>query len=92
LLEGDRREDRIIVECTGKSFGECIGGTYLVPAAYAEHFKNGKYSEFVDSVKADDDYVIATTVSVSNGIKATGLSIKKRKDFVVSTTISIFLF
>jgi len=42
LLEGDRREDRIIVECTGKSFGDCIGGTYLVPTAYLEHFKNGK--------------------------------------------------
>jgi len=65
LLEGDRREDRIIVECTGKSFGDCIGATYLVPTAYKEHFnKNGDYSEFVDSVKSDNDYVIATTASV----------------------------
>ena len=30
LLEGDRKEDRIIVECTGKNFGDCIGGTYLI--------------------------------------------------------------
>jgi hypothetical protein len=79
LLEGDRREDRIIVECTGKSFGDCTGGTYLVPTAYQEHFKNGKYSEFVDSVKADNDYVIATTISVSDGIKNYWIIDKKKK-------------
>jgi len=79
LLEGDRREDRIIVECTGKSFGDCIAGEYLVPAAYEEHFKNGKYSEFVDSVKADNDHVIATTVSISNGIKSYWIIDKKKK-------------
>lgn len=79
LLEGDRREDRIIVECTGKSFGDCIVGEYLVPTAYEEHFKNGKYSEFVDSVKADNDYVIATTVSISNGIKSYWIIDKKKE-------------
>ena len=79
LLEGDRREDRIIVECTGKSFGDCIAGEYLVPKAYDEHFKEGKYSEFVDSVNADNDYVIAITVSISNGIKSYWIIDKKKK-------------
>ncbi len=62
-----------------KDFGDCTAGTYLVPTAYEEHFKNGKYSEFVDSVKADNDYVIATTVSVSNGIKSYWIIDKKKK-------------
>jgi len=80
LLEGDRREDRVIVQCTGKSFGDCIAGTYLIPMAYEEHFdKNGDYSKFVDSVKSDNDYVIATTISVSNGIKTYWIIDKKKK-------------
>jgi len=79
LLEGDRRENRIIVESTGKGFAGCIAGEYLVLAAYEEHFKNGKYSEFVDSVKADNDHVIATTVSISNGIKSYWIIDKKKE-------------
>ena len=80
LLEGDRREDRIIVECTGKSFGDCIGGTYLIPTAYEQHFnKNGNYSEFVDSVEANNDYVIATTIRVSDSGRSYWIIDKKKK-------------
>jgi len=78
LLEGDRREDRIIVECTGKSFGDCIAGEYLVPAAYEDTLKM-ENTQVVDSVKADNDHVIATTVSISNGIKSYWIIDKKKK-------------
>ena len=79
LLEGDRKEDRIIVECTGKSFGDCKGGTYLIPRSYEEHFHDGKYSEFVDKVKSDDDYVIACTIGVNNDVKRYWVIDKKKK-------------
>jgi len=79
LLDGDRKEDRIIVECTGKSFRDCIGGTYLIPRSYEEHFSNGYYSEFVDNAKANEDYIIASTVSVNNGIKRYWIIDKKKK-------------
>ena len=78
LLEGDRKEDRIIVECTGKSFGDCIAGTYLIPRNYEQHINNGNYSEFVDSVKANNDYIIAITVSINNDIKKYWIIDKKR--------------
>ncbi len=78
-LEGDRNEDRIIVECTGKSFGDCIAGTYLIPRSYEGHFNNGNYSEFVDNVKADNNYIIATTVSVDNDVKRYWIIDKKKK-------------
>jgi hypothetical protein len=79
VLEGDRKEDRIIVECTGKSFGDCIAGDYLIPRTYAEHFDNGEYSEFVDSAKANGDFIIASTVSVKSGTKSYWIIDKKKK-------------
>lgn len=79
LLEGDKNEDRIIVECTGKSFRDCITGTYLIPRSYEEHFNNGKYSEFVDNVKSSGDYIIASTVSVHSDIKKYWIIDKKKK-------------
>ena len=79
LLEGDRKEDRIIVECTGKSFSDCIGGTYLIPKSYKEHISNGYYSEFVDNAKANEDYIFASTVCVNNGIRRYWIIDKKKK-------------
>src|SRR6266498_5477928 len=79
LLEGDRKEDRIIVECTGKSFGDCVAGRYLIPRSYEEHFNNGNYSEFVDKVKTNSDYIIATTISVNNDKKKYWIIDKKSK-------------
>lgn len=32
LLEGDKKEDRLIVYCTGYSAGVCIAGTPVVPS------------------------------------------------------------
>ena len=79
LLEGDRKEDRIIVECTGKSFGECIAGIYLIPRGYEQHIIKGNYSEFVDSFKASNDYIIATTININSGIKSYWIIDKKKK-------------
>ena len=79
LLDGDRKEDRIIVNCTGKSFGDCITGTYLIPRKYEEHFINGRYSEYVDNAKANDDYVIASTVCLGSNGKPYWIIDKKMK-------------
>lgn len=62
VLEGDRVQDKIIVYCTGKSFGDCISGSYLIPKSYNEHFdSSGHYKEYVDDVAYNNKYIIATT-------------------------------
>lgn len=62
ILEGDRVQDKIIVYCLGKKFGDCISGSYLIPRSYNEHFdSSGHYKEYVDNVAYNNDYIIATT-------------------------------
>ncbi len=66
LLEGDRTEDRIIVQCSGRSAGACIAGTYIVPS-YSQHMDtNGHYAEYVEIAKSNDDFIIAKTLQVKN--------------------------
>ncbi|MBS1761163.1 MAG: hypothetical protein JST23_13680 [Bacteroidetes bacterium] len=65
LLEGDRVEDRIIVRCSGKNYGECVSGSYLIPRSYNEHFdKNGHYLEYVENTTSNKKWVIAKTYHI----------------------------
>lgn len=77
LLEGDRREDKIIVFCTGKSL-ECYSGIPVVPT-YHRQFKNGKYAEYVEHAKSDSDWIIVQTTLVENGQKNYWIVNKKFK-------------
>ena len=60
LLEGDKIEDRIIVYCAGKEENECNGGTFVVPR-YKDHMINGKYAEYVETAKSNNNWIIAKT-------------------------------
>ena len=65
LLEGDRVEDRVIVYCSGRSFGSCHAGTPIVPI-YSRQFYNGHYSEYVETAKSNDKFIIAQTVQIQD--------------------------
>lgn len=66
IFEGDKPEDRVIVYCTGYSFGYCKAGIYIIPT-YEEHYdKTGKYAEYVTTAKSDEKWVIAKTVQIDN--------------------------
>ena len=66
LLEGDRPEDRVIVYCSGRSWGVCTSGTLIVPV-YSRHMdKSGRYAEYVESVKSNDDFIIARTIQLKD--------------------------
>ena len=47
--------------------------------SYDEHFNNGKYSEFVDEVKVNSDYIIATTIKIDNNKKEYWIIDKRKK-------------
>lgn len=60
LLEGDKKEDRIIVYCEG----DCHGGIYVVPT-YARHYdSNGRYAEYVEMAKSNKEWVIVKTLRI----------------------------
>lgn len=67
LMRGDCAEDGILVVCdSGKRFGECISGTYLIPQNYNAHLDAlGKYKEYVSKYAANNTYVLAATVLVN---------------------------
>ena len=60
LMEGDKKEDRIIVYCAGKEENECNGGTFVIPR-YKDHMINGKYAEYVETAKSNNNWIIAKT-------------------------------
>lgn len=64
LLEGDREEDRIIVNCTMYDGRCCQGGDYLVPPSYDVHMQNGEYTEYVDVSKRVEDVILVRTALV----------------------------
>lgn len=65
LLEGDRKEDRVIVFCSNKNGIGCDGGLYVVPS-YKNHFDSkGNYSEYVLSAKSDKNWIIVETEMVN---------------------------
>lgn len=59
-MEGDKKEDRIIVYCKG----DCHGGIYVVPT-YARHYdSNGRYAEYVEEAKSNKEWVIVKTYRI----------------------------
>ena len=67
LLEGDRKEDRIIVYCSGRDAGACHGGIFVVPT-YARHMdRSGNYAEYVETVKSNEKWVIVKTHRIEEG-------------------------
>jgi hypothetical protein len=61
LLDGDKKEDRVIVYCSGKSAGTCDGGIFVVPT-YERHFDgSGKYVEYVEMAQSNKEWVIVKT-------------------------------
>lgn len=64
LLDGDRKEDRVIVYCTNKEGGICYGGIYIVPI-YERHMnKDGRYAEYVEDAESDDKWIVAKTYQI----------------------------
>ena len=64
LLEGDRREDRVIVFCPNSSTKCCTGGSYVVPPYERHYNEDGTYREYIDEVNYDEDWVVARTMEV----------------------------
>ena len=80
LLEGDRIEDRIIVHCSGRSAGACVAGTSIVPI-YSRHMdSSGRYAEFVETAKSNDDFIIARTFHIND---------KKKNYWIISKNFSL---
>ena len=66
LLEGDISEDRIIVYCGGRIAGACKFGTPIVPV-YTRHMDSaGRYAEYVETAKSNDNFIIAKTLQVKD--------------------------
>jgi hypothetical protein len=64
LLEGDRREDRVVVYCTGRSGSTCTSGMRIVPSNSRYMNSEGRYAEYADSAVADKKWVIVKTLVV----------------------------
>ena len=67
LLEGDRKEDRIIVYCTNG--GTCYGGIPVVPTYNRQFDEKGRYAEYVQSAVSNKNWVIAETIQIKNNQK-----------------------
>lgn len=66
IFEGDRLEDRVIVYCTGYSFGSCKAGIYVVPT-YEKHYdEKGNYAEYVETAKSNEKWIIAKTIQIND--------------------------
>jgi hypothetical protein len=66
LLEGDRTEDRVIVYCSGRSAGACMAGTFIVPS-YSRHMDaDGRYAEYVETAKSNEEFIIAKTTQLKD--------------------------
>jgi hypothetical protein len=63
LLEGDKMEDRIIVYCTGESFGSCYSGVPVIPS------REDTLTLYVIEAKSDADWIIVKTKSTDKTIK-----------------------
>ncbi len=63
VIDGDRKEDRIIVYCSNYEFGCCHGGSYVLPT-YERHMLDGKYNEYVEIAKSNDKWIIAKTFQI----------------------------
>lgn len=61
LLEGDKTQDRVIVYCTGRSWGTCFTGIAVIPVYNRQYDNNGHYAEYVKTAKSNRKWVIVKT-------------------------------
>lgn len=63
LLEGDVREDKVIVYCGNKE-NCCSGGAYILPT-YENHYdKKGNYAEFIEEVAYNERWILVKSFLV----------------------------
>jgi hypothetical protein len=65
LLEGDKKEDRIIVYCSD-DVGTCYGGIPVVPTYNRQFDEEGRYAEYVQRAVSNKNWVIAETLQTKN--------------------------
>ena len=63
-MEGDGLEDRTIVNYSGRSYGCCRGGQYIIPKTYEDH-----YYEYVETAKSNDQWIVAKSIQSTNNEK-----------------------
>jgi hypothetical protein len=81
LLEGDRKEDRIIVYCPNDNENVCHSGIYVVPT-YKRHYDSDtqNYAEYVEAALSNEKWVIVKTVQIKE---------KKENYWIVSKKFNI---
>jgi hypothetical protein len=65
LLEGDKKEDRVIVYCTNNKSGICYGGNYVIPT-YARHYDSAgnNYAEYIETATSNKEWIIAKSFRI----------------------------
>lgn len=63
LLDGDCREDRIIVYCSNED-RICSGGIYVIPTYERHYNKDGRYAEYVVEAESDKKWIVAKTFQI----------------------------
>lgn len=65
LLEGDRKEDRIIVYCSNED-ESCRGGIPVIPTYKRQFDEKGRYAEYVQTAVSNKNWIIAETIQVKD--------------------------
>ena len=60
IWDGDKKEDKVIVYCTGN----CHGGIYMVPTYDRHYDSRGNYAEYLETADSDKKWVIAKTLLI----------------------------
>jgi hypothetical protein len=68
-MEGDCKEDRIIVYCGDRSLGACISGIAIVPIYSRQFDKKGNYAEYVEFAKSSNKFIIVQTLQIKDNKK-----------------------
>lgn len=68
LLEGDKKEDRIIVYCSNAG-GVCRSGIPVVPKYNRQFDSIGRYAEYVELAVSNEKWVAVRTLEIKNGVK-----------------------
>lgn len=63
LLEGDKKEDRIIVYCSNKG-GICTGGVHVLPKYERQFDAQGHYAEYVEVAVSNKEWIAVKTFQI----------------------------
>jgi hypothetical protein len=67
LLEGDRKEDRVIVYCTNNKDKCCSGGLPIIPKVNSQ-FDRGANAEYVEFANSNLNWVIVKSIALNGEI------------------------